>query len=89
MVETALNDDELKRIHGLEYLTEVSCSEGPRKIGFGRGKFVILDVSGSRSDDIRITIGDSFYETLREQAKRGDYRSAKEFFEAYVRKPEE
>ena len=84
--ELALTDIELKEIHNLEFIADAEDKDGKkRKIGFSRGKFVIMNVEGSKSKEVTIEIGPSFYETLKQQALKGDYGSAKEFVQALER----
>lgn len=81
-VNLAISDSEIKEIHKLDFLTTFEEKGLVRKIGFAKGKFVVFEfdgTGGTRGSHTEITIGDSFYEVLREQAKKGEYKSAKEF----------
>ena len=87
--ELTLTDGELIITHNLEFLTDVEEKSGTtKKIGFARGRLVILNVKGAQSKAVTIEIGDSFYETLRRQAVKGKYDSAREFLANYERTSE-
>ena len=66
MVETMLTNDELKRIHNLEFITDIETNgEVTKKIGFSNGKFVILETRDSQSTLMSIPIGNSLYELFK------------------------
>ena len=83
--DNTLSDSEIRKIHKLEYLTTIE-EKGSlvKKIGFSRGNFVILEISGTRAIHTEISIGDSFYETISSQADRGEYDTAKEFAKRFL-----
>ena len=82
-----LEDSELKKTYGLEFLTTMGETNGKeRKIGFAKGKLVIMNVEGNRCEHIETPIGESLYNLFRDQALRGEYRSAREFLQALERK---
>ena len=75
-----LNDSELKRMYNLEFITKIEQNEfRERKLGFSKGRFVVMEVHGYRCEHTETFIGDSFYEILKQQAEKGEYKSAKEF----------
>ncbi len=79
----SIDNEGLKLRFNLEHITKAG-SNGPveTKIGFSKGRFLILRVRGYECDFREIHIGDSLYDLFKSQAQKGSYKSAKEFFEA-------
>ncbi len=76
--------EELKRIHGLEFITSVIETSGGFRmsLGFMKGRFIIFEDDGCSCKPEQIPIGESFYQRLKQQALEGKYDSAIEFLDA-------
>ena len=85
-----LDDSEIKKLHGLEYLTTIERDTLTRKmVGFAARKFVVVEVLETRSIYEEMPLGNELYQLFKIQAQAGNYSALRhhlEFFEATRKK---